>query len=201
MTGRTYEDRQTEEIDMGTENELKNTGSWEQYFEVWKQYEEIAMHFNVLIIRLRTQSIGGLAALTAILGFVLKNNEGSDGAFCYGLASVAIGFLILCWLAVCVLDLRYYNRLLEGSVNAILELEKHKGIFLEKKEITLSSNIERAFSVRFEHEGGTVEKGGKERKCVFINGRTWFYGIVLVALGLLLVCSLIMMSWQMCAKN
>lgn len=83
--GRSYEETLTEGIDMGTENEQENSGlnemTWGQYFEVWKQYEKIAMHFNDLIIRLRTQSIGGLAALAAIIGIVLKNNEGGDGAF------------------------------------------------------------------------------------------------------------------------
>ncbi len=178
-----------------------NKRDWDDYFKLWKHYEDIAMHFNELIIRLRTQSIGGLAALAAVLGFVLKNNEGSDGAFCYGLASVAIGFLILCWIAVWVLDLLYYNRLLEGSVNAILELEKRTKMAFGEKRITLSSDIERAFSVRFEHEGGKVEKSRKERECNFRNGRTGFYGIVLVALLLLFVSSLFMMCRQTCENN
>jgi hypothetical protein len=32
-------------------------------FEVWTKYEDIAMHFNDLLIRLRTQALGAIAAL------------------------------------------------------------------------------------------------------------------------------------------
>ena len=141
------------------------------------------MHFNDLIIRLRIQSIGGLAALATVLGIVLKTTNGIDETFNYGLAITALIFLMLCWIAIWVLDLRYYNRLLEGSVNAILELEKNKESFLEKKEINLSSNIERAFKVRFEHEA----KGWKVR---IFNGRNGFYLIVLSALVLILLSTI-----------
>ena len=111
------------------------------YLKVWKNYEDIAMHFNDLIIRLRIQSIGGIAALATIIGIILKNTNDNNEVFNYGLAILAIICLMLFWVAIWILDLRYYNRLLEGSVNAILELEKNKEVFLEKKEINLSSNI------------------------------------------------------------
>ena len=32
-------------------------------FEVWQEYEKIAMHFNDLLMRLRTQALGAVAAL------------------------------------------------------------------------------------------------------------------------------------------
>ena len=38
--------------------------------EVWKKYEDIAMHFNDLIMRWRLQAMGGLATLVTIGGFV-----------------------------------------------------------------------------------------------------------------------------------
>ena len=157
--------------------------SEKHYFKVWKYYEDVAMHFNDLIIKLRTQSIGGIAALATVIGIVLKTTNGNNEGFNYGLAIIAIIFLMFCWVAIWVLDLRYYNRLLEGSINAILELEKDKKKdFLEKKEINLSSNIEKAFKVKFEHE---KRKGGED----FINGRTWFYGIVFFALVFVLLCT------------
>jgi len=81
------------------------------------------MHFNDLIVRLRIQSIGGIAALATILGIVLKRGYDKSETFNYGLAILAITCLILFWIAIWILDLRYYNRLLEGSVNAILEIE------------------------------------------------------------------------------
>lgn len=35
-------------------------------FEVWTKYEDIAMHFNDLLIKLRTQALGGVAAISAL---------------------------------------------------------------------------------------------------------------------------------------
>lgn len=165
------------------DHNINNKDLDEYYLKVWKTYEHIAMHFNDLIIRLRIQSIGGLAALATILGIVLKSNKGNNETFNYGFAILAISFLILCWVAIWILDLCYYNRLLEGSVKAILELEENKESFLEKKEINLSSNITRAFKVRFEHEA----KGWKDRIC---NGRNGFYLIVLSALVIILLSTI-----------
>ena len=172
----------------------------EYYFKLWKSYEEVAMHFNDLIIRLRIQSIGGLAALATVLGIVLKTSNGTDETFNYGLAILALIFLMLCWIAIWVLDLRYYNRLLEGSVNAILELEKNKESFFKKREIDLSTNIERAFKVEFEHEINDEEVKGIGRKHFFINGRKWFYGIVFSALAIVFLFTICM--WRIdCNKE
>ena len=49
------------------EHNINNKDFDEYYFKLWKSYEEVAMHFNDLIIRLRIQSIGGLAALATVL--------------------------------------------------------------------------------------------------------------------------------------
>jgi hypothetical protein len=47
--------------------------------EVWKDYEEIAMHFNDLLIKLRTQALGGVAALSALVGIFGKTEtEATD---------------------------------------------------------------------------------------------------------------------------
>lgn len=151
----------------------------EYYFKVWKNYEDVAMHFNDLIIRLRIQSIGGVAALITILGVVSKTcNE--KGAFNYPLAFMAIICLILFWIAIWILDMRYYNRLLEGSVKAILELEKNKETFLAKKNINLSHCIKDAFSARFEHEPEGIYNRAK-------TGRNLFYIVVFSALIIILL--------------
>lgn len=161
-------------------NDQIHKDDFENYLKVWKHYEDIAMHFNDLIIRLRIQSIGGLAALATILGIFLHSQEGSQSLKC-GLAAAAIIFLILLWIAVWILDMCYYNRLLEGAVNAILELEKHKEDYMQQKEINLSTNIENAFSRRFPHEPTWCIKRS-------LNSRNSFYLIVLG--GLVLICLL-----------
>ena len=38
---------------------------------LWAKYEDIAMHFNDLILRWRLQAIGGVAALVTLAGFVM----------------------------------------------------------------------------------------------------------------------------------
>ena len=44
--------------------------------ELWEKYEEIAMHFNDLIIRLRTQALAGVAALSTLVGLFAKSDLG-----------------------------------------------------------------------------------------------------------------------------
>ena len=38
-------------------------------FEVWVKYEEITMHFNDLLIKLRTQALAAVAALATIVAW------------------------------------------------------------------------------------------------------------------------------------
>ena len=49
---------------------------WDIY-ELWQKYEKVAMHFNDLIIRLRTQALAGVAALSALTGFFAKADFGA----------------------------------------------------------------------------------------------------------------------------
>lgn len=70
---------------------MENNDYKKEYFDTWKKYEDIAMHFNDLIIRLRIQSIGGIAALAAILGIFLTDTKSNiDITFNYGLASIVL---------------------------------------------------------------------------------------------------------------
>ncbi|HUU16226.1 MAG TPA: hypothetical protein VMW72_03675 [Sedimentisphaerales bacterium] len=165
-----------------------NKKDFDDYYKVWKSYEDVAMHFNDLIIRLRIQSIGGLAVLATILGIILHSKNDNIESFNYGWIVLAI--LCLIWIAIWILDLGYYNRLLEGSVNAILELEKNKKEFLKNNEINLSTNIENAFYKRFDHE----PKGLFKR---IFNSRNEFYLIVFIALFL----STIFMYWRGCKQK
>jgi hypothetical protein len=172
------------------EETVNKKESDDYYFELWKYYEEVAMHFNDLIIRLRVQSIGGIAAIATILGIFLKDKIGNNcNSFNYCLAAIALFVLILFWVAIYLLDMHYYNRLLEGAVNAILNLEKNKNELLKKaeKEINLSINIENAFSQHFDHE----DKCWFKR--MFLGGRNGFYLFVLI--GLLIPCVFCFIMW------
>ena len=129
-----------------TENEERPTKLELHSFEIWKQYEKIAVHFNDLILRLRVQALGGVAAIAALAGFVLK--EHPSGHIGWKVLAVAFAVLLIFWIALCLLDLLYYNRLLLGAVDAILEIESasQKGQFI--RSLNLSTKIKAAVEGR-----------------------------------------------------
>ena len=144
-------------------------------FEIWKSYEQIAMHFNDLIIRMRVQALGGVAAIVAIAGIVLKEPQGV--AVRWTLMGFAFLALIAFWAAVWALDRFYYTRLLYGAVDAILELEKQSQSRTRWKTIDLSTKIEDRL------RGKAHEK---------LLGPQLFYLIVTLALLLMMIGSFIM---------
>src|SRR5690242_16632991 len=91
-------------------------------FSVWKEYEGVAMHFNDLLIRLRTQALGGVAALAALAAVMVRGDLAPK--LRWAVLVCAFVLLVLFWVAVWILDMRYYNRLLHGAVKALLEVEE-----------------------------------------------------------------------------
>jgi outer membrane protein OmpA-like peptidoglycan-associated protein len=91
-------------------------------FEVWKQYEEIAKHFNDLISRLRFQALAGVAGLSASIG-LLADRFAGPGQTRANIATLAFGVLAVLWFALFILDFFYYNRLLLGAVLEIVKVE------------------------------------------------------------------------------
>lgn len=157
---------------------ITGEGEGTDIFEVWKEYEGIAMHFNELIIQLRVRALGGVAAISALVGFFSKGDTPKD--FRWGiLASV---FVLLCfvWIAIWLLDIFYYNRLLMGAVRAILEIEKLSEQYVKIKKLNMSHRIEETVS-------GDFSGLGKEP---LWSGRRWFYLLVFIALLLGLCFSL-----------
>lgn len=134
-------------------------------FQLWKEYEEVAMHFNDLIIRLRTQSLGAVAAFATVAGVVAKNDM--EPKLRWGLLTGAFSLLAVFWVAVWILDFGYYNRLLNGAVDALRDIEagSHGAKFVNN--IDLSTKI---------HAGITTGGIGPN------TYRTAFYIVVLIAL-------------------
>jgi hypothetical protein len=112
----------------------------EAIIKVWSKYEDVAMHFNDLLMRVRTQALGAVAGILAIAGFLIEpttsNNKGSSWQLIF-LGSIA---LLVSWLLVFFLDLFYYSRLLWGAVDALLEIEDATG-----GAIVLSTRIDGRF--------------------------------------------------------
>jgi hypothetical protein len=158
-------------------------------FELWCKYEEVAMHFNDLIIRLRFQALAGLAGISAIVSIV-----GRSGSQSAGVSSNVLGgfFLLLVplWIAIWVLDRFYYDKLLTGAIKAIRDLESSKGRPSHvPPSILLSTTIEREFRKEASAKragdatrGKWVDRiGAVARRCVR-DGRDWFYLIVFATL-------------------
>lgn len=105
------------------------------YLALWKEYEAVAMHFNELIIKLRTQALGGVAAISAITGFLSATKEAQTVTGLSSMRLLEIVFLVLAafWVALFCLDFLYYRVLLNGAVEAILELEEESGIKLSTR--------------------------------------------------------------------
>ncbi len=128
-------------------NAAKN--STPNQFELWKAYEDVAMHFNDLIIKLRIQALAALVTFSSII-IVLRETETINQITIFYL----LLFILAGWISIWVLDMRYYNRLLEGSVDALLKIEKvsFKNFKKEVENIALSTSIEKAFKKKLNHE-------------------------------------------------
>jgi len=102
---------------------------------LWYHYEEIAMHFNSLIIQFRLQLIGGAGAIGTAGAYLIgsKVEDVQERRWLRSLVSSGLWSLIV---TAALLDLFYYNRLLQGAVNALLDFERNH------PEIQMSTQIE-----------------------------------------------------------
>jgi hypothetical protein len=124
-----------------TQNRNKEAGnlevelkSRELQLKAWEKHEEVAMHFNDLIMRWRLQAIGGLAGFVTLAGFVV--GDAASPQVRYRAMLILTSVIAFAWVAVAAIDLFYYRRLLQGAVNAIIELERRSSL------VNLSTRIE-----------------------------------------------------------
>lgn len=167
----------SENVHKGQDGPMATTGNdgW-PIKEVWEKYEEIAMHFNDLLIRLRTQALAAVAAISTLVGIFSKT--GADDKISWALAAAVFFFLCLFWIAVWIIDFCYYNRLLLGAVDAILDLEAISKDKTHIRHIDISTKIERSVA----GESPSLEKERRKRLRKLIFGRWAFYLIVFIAL-------------------
>lgn len=158
-----------------TEPESKPVGSLDAQ-ALWNKYEDIAMHFNDLLMRLRSQSIAGIAALSTIVG-VLTKSDVAD----WLVAAMIFVAMALVWVAIWCIDFLYYNVLLVGAVTAIKQLEVETQRGGPPHGINMSTLIEDQFA--------------KPANISSFHGVLLFYGIVLLLLVAGAMFCLIM-HWQ-----
>lgn len=140
-------------------------------FEVWKEYEHIAMHFNELLIQLRIRALGGIAVIVALVS-ILSKGEASVG-FRWEIVAAVLFILSLVWVAIWIIDMNYYRRLLFGAVRAVLEIEKESANTRELKSLKLSHRIKEAVEGNF---------SGLDKNPLWKDAAVWFYALVLIAL-------------------
>jgi hypothetical protein len=124
---------------------------------LWYHYEEIAMHFNTLIIQFRLQLIGGVGAIGAAAAYLIGGKVEGAAQRAWLRTIVAAGLFVLILVAA-MLDLFYYDRLLRGAVDALLDFERNHS------EIQMSTLIEK--------------RVGWGREVVWVA-----YGVMLLILG------------------
>jgi hypothetical protein len=144
--------------------------------EAWEKHENIAMHFNDLILRIRTQALGALAAVITV-GSVLLRQIPPEQKFPWTLLAVVLAALLFSWVAIWLLHFLYYNRLLMGAIDSILALED--AINKDGKiELNMSHKIEDSVA----HEPPT------HRRNRVLRGPASFYGIITFLLGAGALC-------------
>ena len=111
----------------------------DQIIELWFHYEEIAMHFNELIIQYRLQLMGGIGSIGALSGYFIGSKVDSAEMRHKLRAFIATGILLLL-LAAWNLDINYYNNLLRGAVDALIQFER------EHPDINMSTSIKARFT-------------------------------------------------------
>ena len=90
--------------------------------ELWWHYEQLAMHFNQIIIQYRLQVMAGIGVIGAVSSYIVAEKiHGPEDK--HRVRAIISLLLLLLIIAAAFLDLAYYNELLRGSVNAILKLE------------------------------------------------------------------------------
>ena len=151
--------------------------------DAWEKHENIAMHFNELILKIRIQALGALAAIVTVGGILVKTLP-SESHIPWGLLAVVFLVLSLFWVAIWLLDFLYYNRLLRGAVHSILLLEDAIN-FGSDIDFNMSHKIEAAVF------GEIPARAGKRIEW----GRWLFYSIVAFVLITGAVCSTIKWLW------
>ena len=90
--------------------------------QLWWHYEEIAMHFNELIIQYRLQVIGGAGVIGTLAAYIVGKVENVERR--HKIRAYVSPIILILLTSAAYLDIFYYNLLLQGAVKAILRLEE-----------------------------------------------------------------------------
>ena len=94
----------------------------QQVIDLWWHYEEIAMHFNQLILQYRLQLMSGAGVIGTVASYLIGTKVPDVERRHRARYLVSLILLVLLS-AAAILDLGYYNLLLLGAVDALVEFE------------------------------------------------------------------------------
>ena len=137
-------------------------------FQLWLEYEKIAVHFNQMLMQLRLRALAGVSLIVSLAGFFSSKGGGEIN---WAILAFVLTVLTFVWGVIFLIDKFYYQRLLSGAVEAIIELEG--GTIGDAIPINLS------VKVREKATNGKIDSNS-------MWAVTWFYGII----GFLLLCLL-----------
>ncbi len=110
-----------------------------RWVDLWAKAEDVAMHFNGLIMGFRLKALGAFTIGVGLIGTTLLTKEGAvPHRHNFMLAVIAMAFLAVGWGAIWAIDFGYYSRLLKGAVDELLRLEKQSNGVID-----LSTEIEK----------------------------------------------------------
>lgn len=169
-------------------------------FTVWKEYEAIAMHFNDLLLKIRTQSLAAVAAFGTAAGLLLRG-ENISHELRWGALTAVFFALCVFWVAIWILDFAYYNRLLLGAVKALVWIERESKKSNRTSGIYISTLIEQAVARRkpaeqaaafddSEYQAAILADPAKHEDLRLKWGRWTFYVLVFA-----LLVGLLSLSW------
>jgi hypothetical protein len=150
----------------------------ESIVNLWWHYEEIAMHFNELIMQYRLQLMGGAGAIGAISSYFIGSHVQKPERR-HTIRAYVATVMIMLLIAASLLDLLYYNELLQGAVDALKKFE------MEHPEIYMSTLIEHRFK---DPISGETSRG---TEIIY-----YVYGIIIIPLALFTIW-----SWYVFAKE
>ncbi len=118
----------------------------EQQIVVWRHYEDVAMHFNGLLMHLRSQALGAVSVIITGAGLFVGHTQaatqtgGSGSLVSWPIAAAISALLLVAWVTLWVMDVCYYSKLLRGAINALVGIEKESD-----GRLRLSTEIENMF--------------------------------------------------------
>jgi hypothetical protein len=126
---------------MANERRLRDERA-KQVIEVWKTIVGVQQHFNDIGMRIRSMFVTILLALFASIGFLWDKKFALEvGPFAIQIAVIIPLFGIFGAMLFYFIDRYWYHRLLVGSVNHAIEIEKKYRA--ELPELSLSNAIGR----------------------------------------------------------